>query len=292
MTRVLVPVAVLEGESVSSGLISLLGAVDVTVLGYHVLPEQTPPDQARLQFEERATAALEAINEDFRAAGGAADHRLVFTHDREQTIERVTDEIDADAFAVPGTTGDVDRILVSLSGDVDVDRILSFVEALVADRAIGVTLFLAAGDQMPDDAGDDSDGDADDAGDDSDGDAGDDSDGDDGDEGDEGDVDDDGDVHGTAEDRLAATADRLREAGIDVDTTLAGDGSAFNALIDAVPDHDAVVIGERAPSFRSFVFGDESERVAAASVGPVLVVRDRRDTAEGDADATPAEDEV
>jgi len=32
-------------------------------------------------------------------------------------------------------------------------------------------------------------------------------------------------------------------------------------------------MGERAPSFRSLVFGEESERVAAESVGPVLVVR-------------------
>jgi nucleotide-binding universal stress UspA family protein len=235
MTRVLVPVAVLEGESVSAGLISLLGTVDVTVLGYHVLPEQTPPDQARLQFEERATSALEAISEEFRDAGGAADHRLVFTHDREQTIERVTDEVDADAFAVPGTTGGVEQVLVSLSGDVDVDRILSFVEALVGDRAIGVTLFLAAEDQAPADASD-------------------------------------------AAARLEAAADRLRETGIDVDTALAVEGSPFDALIDAVPGHDAVVMGERAPSFRSFVFGDESERVAAASVGPVLVVRNRQES--------------
>ncbi len=268
MTRVLVPVAVLEGESVSPGLISLLGAVDVTVLGYHVLPEQTPPDQARLQFEERATAALESINDDFRGAGGAADHRLVFTHDREQTIERVTDEVDADAFAVPGATGEVERVLVSLSGDVDVDRVLSFVEALVGGRAIGVTLFLAAEDQAPADAADagasEGTGPA------------------------EGDASDAADV---AAARLEAAADRLREAGIDADTALAAAGSPFDALIDAVPGHDAVVMGERAPSFRSFVFGDESERVAAASVGPVLVVRDRREAGAEGADATPEGDE-
>ena len=263
MTRVLVPVAVLEGGSVSPGLISLLGAVDVTVLGYHVLPEQTPPDQARLQFEERATSALEDISQEFRAAGGGADHRLVFTHDREQTIERVTDEVDADAFAVPGTTGDVDRILVSLSGDVDADRILSFVEALVGDRDIGVTLFLAAG------AGTVGDGAADAAA------SGGPAPGDGGDAGDGADA------------RLAAAADRLREAGLDVDTATAAQSSPFDALIDAVPGHDAVVMGERAPSFRSFVFGDESERVAAASVGPVLVVRDRRESGGEGAEAMP-----
>jgi len=271
MTRILVPVAVLEGGSVSPGLISLLGAVDVTVLGYHVLPEQTPPDQARLQFEERATSALEDISQEFRAAGGAADHRLVFTHDREQTIDRVTDEVDADAFAVPGTTGDVERVLVSLSGDVDVDRVLSFVEALVGGRDIGVTLFLAAEDQAPADAAaaDASEGPASGEGDDV---------------GTAADVSDAADL---AAARLETAADRLREAGIDADTALAAAGSPFDALIDAVPGHDAVVMGERAPSFRSFVFGDESERVAAASVGPVLVVRDRRESGGEGAEAMP-----
>ncbi|ELZ61215.1 MULTISPECIES: universal stress protein [Halorubrum] len=249
MTRVLVPVAVLERESVSPGLISLLGTVDVTLLGYHVLPEQTPPDQARLQFEERATAALEDLSQEFRAAGGDADHRLVFTHDREQTIQRVAGEVGADAFAVSGPTGDVDRLLVSLSGDVDVDRVLSFVERLVGDRDIGVTLFLAAGAGTPDDA----------AADESERTAPDDADG----------------------ARLEAAADRLREAGVEATTELAEGGSPFDALIDAAAGHDAIVMAERAPSFRSLVFGDEGERVAAASVGPVIVVRD----AESDASA-------
>lgn len=85
MTRVLVPVAVLKRESVSPGLKTLLGTVDVTVLGYHVLPDQIPPDQARLQYEDRAKDALEDLSEEFRTAGGEAEHRLAFTHDREQT---------------------------------------------------------------------------------------------------------------------------------------------------------------------------------------------------------------
>jgi nucleotide-binding universal stress UspA family protein len=223
MTRVLVPVAVLDGETVSAGLMGLLGPLDVTVLGYHVLPEQTPPDQARRQYEERATDALADLTEEFRAAGGAADHRLVFTHDREQTIDRVADEVDASAIAISGVTGDVDRILVSLSGDVATDRILAFVADLVGDRDIGVTLFLATREDE-------------------------------------------------ATDRLDDAAARLRDRGLDVETTVAT-GAPFDALLDEVPGHDAVVMGERAPSFRSFVFGDESDRVASASVGPVLVVR-------------------
>ena len=224
MSRVLVPIEILEGKTVPPGLMSLLGPMDVTVLGYHVLPEQTPPDQARHQYEERATASLEDLGEEFRAAGGAADHRLVFTHDREQTVRRVADEIDAAAFAISGMAGDVDDLLVSLSGDVDIDRIIAFVIDLVGDRDIAVTLLLA------------------------------------------------GDAEATVDDRLETAATQLREAGIDTDTSTAA-GSPFDSLMDAAPTHDAIVIGEAAPSLRSLVFGDEAERVAAASVGPVLVVR-------------------
>jgi len=227
MTRVLVPIEILDGKTVSPGLMNLLGTVDVTVLGYHVLPEQTPADQARLQYEERATAALEALSDEFQSAGGAADHRLVFTHDREQTIERVADEIDADAFAISGTTGTVDSLLVSLSGALDNDRILPFVTTVVGDRDIDVTLLLAS--------------------------------------------DDDGDATGS--DKLEAAAEELRAAGLPARTEHAMDGSPFDALMDAVPRHDAIVMAEQAPSFRSLFFGDEADRVASASVGPVLVVR-------------------
>lgn len=225
MTRVLVPVAVLDGGTVSSGLMNLLGTVDVTVLGYHVLPEQTPPDQARIQFENRATSALEDLSEEFQTAGGAADHRLVFTRDRDQTVERVADEIDASALAISGVTGDVDRILVPLSGGIDVDRVLSFVSELVGDRDIGVTLLAV------------------------------------------------GEAADAATKRLDTAAEALRAWGLSVETRATTGTDPFAALVDEIPDHDAIVMGEQAPSFRSLVFGEESERVASASVGPVLVVR-------------------
>ena len=223
MTRVVVPVAVLENEAVSLGLMNLLGTMDVTVLGYHVLPEQTPPDQARQQYEDRANAALADITEEFREAGGAADYRLVFTTDRPKTVNRVADEVGARAYAITGATGAVDRLLVSLSGDVAADRILEFVIDLVGDREIDVTLLRVAGDEG-----------------------------------------------GTP---LEEARSRLADAGIDARTVLAEETGPLDALLAAVPDHDAIVMGEQAPSLQSFLFGDVTDRVAAESVGPVLVVR-------------------
>jgi nucleotide-binding universal stress UspA family protein len=227
MTRVLVPLAVLEGASVAPGLIDLLGTTDVTVLGYHVLPEQTAPDQARFQYEDRANEALEDVTEEFAAAGGAADHRLVFTHDREQSIDRVADEVGADAVGIVGATGPVDRLLVPVTGDVAVDRVVAFVAELIGDRDIGVTLFLATDGEDADAAG------------------------------------------SAALDDAAAS---LRESGIDVETERAT-GAPFESLVAAAAGHDAIVMGEQAPSLRSLLFGEETDRIATETVGPVLVVQ-------------------
>ena len=225
MTRVLVPVAVLEGRTVPQGLIDLLGTMDVTVLGYHVVPEQTAPDQAREQYGARAADVLEDITAEFRAAGGDADYRLVFTHDRHKTRRRIASETDARVLALVGATGPVERVLVPLTGEVATDRILTFVEELIGRREISVTMLLADDDSAE------------------------------------------------ARTRLEAAVDRLTDAEITARSELAVDGSPFDALVAAAAEHDVVVIGERAPSLRSLVFGDEAERTAAETVGSVLVVR-------------------
>ncbi|OYR81823.1 hypothetical protein DJ72_10255 [Halorubrum distributum] len=96
-----------------------------------------------------------------------------------------------------------------------------------------------------------------------------------------------------ADDGHAVTAlSRSPEEAPEGVTGVTGDVTDYDSIASAVDGHDAVVMGERAPSFRSFVFGEESERVAAASVGPVLVVRDRRadDESDGGAAASAADD--
>jgi nucleotide-binding universal stress UspA family protein len=246
MTRVLVPVAILERESVSRGLAALLGTVDVTVLGYHEVPEQTPPEQLRDQYGERATSALDDLVAEFRAAGGDADHRLVFTPDREQSIDRVAADVGADAVAITGATGDVERLLVSLSGDVAADRIGRFVTAIAADRPIEVTLLSATDEETADPS------------------------------------------------RIQSVADELTAAGVDVVAVTAVDDSPLDALVEAVPGHDAVVMGERAPSLSSILLGDFADRVASATVGPVLVVQsppeESTDADHGSADGDSADD--
>lgn len=223
MTHVLVPVAILEGESVSTGLIELLAPATVTVLGYHELPEQTPTDQARAQFEEQAMDTLKDIRAAFEEAGGTAYHRLVFTHDREKSIDRVAAEIEADAYVIPGASGAIDDLLVGVSGAMPVEPIVEFVSALGSDRDITVTLLWRETDEPESFT-------------------------------------------------LDEAVTRLEEAGVTV-TARSESDSLVEVMREGIPGHDAVVMGERAPSLSSLILGEDTERVAAASVGPVLVVR-------------------
>lgn len=150
---VLVPVEVLEGEAVPGSVIDLLSTLPVVVLGYHELPEQTPPGQARLQFEDKAQSKLDDLAAAFHEAGGDAETRLVFTHNEEQTLDRVADETGCDAILIPNPAPAVRRLLVPVGGDVDLARIADFVATMVGDRAIEVTLFNVAADDEAESVG-------------------------------------------------------------------------------------------------------------------------------------------
>lgn len=233
---VLVPVEVLEGEGVPDAVVDLLSTLPVVVLGYHVLPEQTPPGQARLQFEDQAQAKLDDLATAFREAGGAAETRLVFTHDEEQTLNRVADETGCKAILIPNPTTHVERVLVPLRGEVDVARIATFIAAMIGERDIDVTLFH---------------------------------------------VTDSGSEDATAIGRsmLDDATDRLLEGGLNaasITNDVVVSETPIQAIATAATDHDAVVMGESAPSLRTFFFGEAAEQVAVHSLGPVVVVRRER----------------
>lgn len=142
--KVLVPVEILEGETLPDSVVDILDTVPVVLLGYHILPEQTPPGQARLQFEDQAQQTIDALADAFEREGNRPETRLVFTHDEEQTLKRVSEETGCGAYLIPNPAQQIDRLLVPLRGEADVGRISGFVSALIGDREIGVTLFHVA----------------------------------------------------------------------------------------------------------------------------------------------------
>lgn len=230
--RVLIPLPILEGQGVPGGLPELLSTTDVILLGYHVVPEQTPPDMMRQQYEEGAQKSLAEIAETFRNAGGEADTRLVFTHDREQTVDRVLAEEDASAFLLPRPVASVDSVLVPLRGDVDAARIARFVARLRGDRDIDVTLYAATGE------GDDAAAAA----------------------------------AAELVDLAAATLADLGVPADAVTERTEVTDAPTRAIIGEAIAHDAVVMGKREPDWRSMIFGELHEQIADESLGPVFVV--------------------
>jgi len=134
---ILVPVDVSEAELPPLDVLDHLGAVDVVLLGYFPVPDQAEPALVRDQHGSTAAERLDAV-----AAGHAThDEVLVFTHDREATIDRIADEYDCNAVLTGGRATTVDRVLVPLRGDVNLDRILGVVADLLLAGDETATLF-------------------------------------------------------------------------------------------------------------------------------------------------------
>lgn len=147
---VLVPIRVLEGESIPEGIPELLANAHVVLLGYHGVPEQTAPGQAQMQFEERAEERLDEFEAMFADAGATVELRLVFTHDPQKTIDRTITEHDCLAVLVPNATGLVEDVLVAVRGAVGIDRLARVVAGLFAETDTAVTLFHVAADEETD----------------------------------------------------------------------------------------------------------------------------------------------
>jgi nucleotide-binding universal stress UspA family protein len=131
---ILVPVDASDPADPPQALVELLSPHPLVVLGYYSVPDQTAMEQAREQFGTEATEAVTAITDRFAEQGANAESVVVFTHDRSDTIDNVAADYGVDAVLTAGGVGDfLERILVPLRGDKNLDRILGFVGMLLRD---------------------------------------------------------------------------------------------------------------------------------------------------------------
>jgi nucleotide-binding universal stress UspA family protein len=138
---ILVPVDISEPDPPSLGIVDLLGPIDVVLLGYFPVPVQAEPALIRDEYEADAEARLVELAEGHPELTEV----LVFTHDRRATVDRVAEEYDCDAVLTAGDVERIDRILVPIRGDVNLERIVSVVAGLLAAGDATATLFHAIG---------------------------------------------------------------------------------------------------------------------------------------------------
>ena len=142
--RILVPFELPDGKPVSRLLVEDLAGMEVVLLGHYGLPEQTPPEAARAQFEAEAQAELDALASDFTEAGVEVTTRLMFGKDRAKAIDQVAIEEGCDAELDPAPTDGIGRILVPLVDTENLDRLAFFVRALLGEGSSEVTLLHVA----------------------------------------------------------------------------------------------------------------------------------------------------
>jgi|APHM01.1.fsa_nt_gi Universal stress protein family. len=139
--RVFIPLELPNADPVPPVLVDTLTSMEVVVLGYYDLPEQTPLSAGRNQFEADAAAELEDLDEPLESAGIPVTTRLVFSKARDKTIDRIALEEDCNVVLTPGQAAAIEQVVVPLRGQENFDRILSFVGKLLMETNASVTLF-------------------------------------------------------------------------------------------------------------------------------------------------------
>lgn len=134
---ILVPVDISEPEPPDLAVLDLLRPFEVVLLGYFLVPDQAEPAHIRAEYQAEAETRLAEV------AARLHDTRevLVFTHDRETTIDRVADQYDCDAVLVAGDATAIERILVPIRGEVNLERIVSVVAGLLQGTSTTATFF-------------------------------------------------------------------------------------------------------------------------------------------------------
>jgi nucleotide-binding universal stress UspA family protein len=139
---VLVPVDVSSDEQPDPDLLELLSPVKVVLVGWYPVPDQTPLEQMREEYEAEAVERIETVADAFPETTDIQTV-VVFTRNRGDTIDRVASDYNCDVVAVPDEVRVVERVLVPVRGDVNVDRIVAVVGGLLAESSASATLFHA-----------------------------------------------------------------------------------------------------------------------------------------------------
>lgn len=138
---ILVPFELPDPAPLSPILVEDLSSLDIVLLGFYKLPEQTPSAAAQEQFGDEARATLEKLAEPFEEAGASVRTRLVFGKDRNTVIDQVAIEEGCAAELDPAPTDGIERILVPIPDVAEFTRLPGFVDVLCEDSTQEITLF-------------------------------------------------------------------------------------------------------------------------------------------------------
>jgi nucleotide-binding universal stress UspA family protein len=140
-SSILVPVDISDGSLPAQQLIDLCRSVDIVLLGYYPVPDQVAPAQLRQDHGSDATEALTEMADEFRRSGVDVTDVLVFTHDQQDTIDRIANKYGCDAVLTLGNVEQIERVLVPVRSDTNLERIVSLLADVMRMSDVSITFF-------------------------------------------------------------------------------------------------------------------------------------------------------
>ena len=139
--RLLIVARLPEPEALPMPLLDAVQSLDVILLGYWELSEQTSPEQAREEFQEEANEELDTVEQQLGQFDVQVERKLVFTANIGETVEQTIKEEDCDAVLAARPAEVIRKILVPIHrADQQPGLIADFISGLVGEEDIQVTL--------------------------------------------------------------------------------------------------------------------------------------------------------
>ena len=132
-----------EDELPSFDLLNNFSRLELFVLGYRLIPEQTSPQQAREQGDGRFTQELERDIDAIPVEGERIEHDLAYTSDAADLLSRYAEEEHCQAILIHSGIQQVDRLVLPLSRPADFGvRLVTVLRELAETRKRPLLLLL------------------------------------------------------------------------------------------------------------------------------------------------------
>lgn len=133
--RILVPYAMPNASPPPPALLSFLSDLEVLLVGTYETPRATEPEQAREELGDEADEELERGVAQLREHIREVESRQVFTPSPRASLARVVVEESVQAVLFPAEVDRIQRVLVAVGDDPEIETLAAFVASLVRREA-------------------------------------------------------------------------------------------------------------------------------------------------------------
>ncbi len=112
--RILIPVSLPQEESLPLGILKGFTKLEVLLLGYKELQEQTSPEQYEEEKGDQSRKELEKVTKELKDQSFDVESELVFTPDISQAISNIIFEYDCQALLLVHPIEEINRLLIPI----------------------------------------------------------------------------------------------------------------------------------------------------------------------------------